>query len=664
MAQSTTPMLLSKKSQEGIIQFQKECHHMQGQNWNLREQMRKIDLAYIREQDLTVEHNRAKLANYAGDSTRFQNITVPIVMPMVESAVTYQAAVFLQGNPIFGVVSNPQYIDQALLMETVIDNQSVRGGWTREIMMALRDGFKYNLAAMEVCWERSVAPAFETDLGFSTTQAKPKEIIWEGNILKRRDPYNLLFDTRVSPTEIYTKGEFAGYTEMMSRIQLKAFINSLPDKMVDNVVAAFESGLGTSGIDTTSSPYGYYTPEINPSAILQESTKYTTNWMSWVGAAGADSKIQYKDMYEVTTLYARILPSDFNIKVPAQNTPQVWKFIIVNHSVILYAERQTNAHGYIPMLFMQPYEDGLTYQTKSLATNVMPIQDITSAMWNSVIAARRRAISDRGIYDPSRIAEHHINSDNPAAKIPVRPSAYGKNVAEAYYPIPFRDDQSGILMQETQQIIQMANMITGQNPVRQGQFVKGNKTLHEFSSVMSNANGRDQLVAMLLEAQLFTPLKEILKINILQYQGGISLFNREIQQQVDIDPVTLRKAVMEFKISDGLIPTDKLINADTMQTALQVIGSSPQISQQYNLGPLFSYFIKTQGGRIQEFEKTPEQVAYEQAVSQWQQTILQAIKEGASPEQLQAIAQPLPEQYGYKPAGTQSQSQQPQQQVQ
>lgn len=649
MAQSTTPMLLSKKSQEGIIQFHKECHYMQGQNWNLREQMRKVDLAYIREKDMTSEHNRAKIANYLGDSTRFQNITVPIVMPMVESAVTYQSAVFLQGVPIFGVVSNPQHMDQALQMETVIDNQAIRGGWVREIMLALRDGFKYNLAAMEICWERSVSPAFETDLGFSTTQARPKEIIWEGNVLKRRDPYNLIFDTRVAPTDIYMKGEFAGYTELMSRIQLKAFINSLPDKMVDNVVAAFESGLGTSGVDSSSTPYGYYTPELNPGALLQDAGKYTTNWMSWVGASGADSKIQYKDMYEVTTLYARILPSDFNIRVPAQNTPQVWKFIIVNHSVILYAERQTNAHGYIPMLFMQPNEDGLTYQTKSLASNVMPIQDITSAMWNSVIAARRRAISDRGIYDPSRIAEHHINSDNPAAKIPVRPSAYGKNIAESYYPIPFRDDQSGILMQETQQVVQMANMITGQNPARQGQFVKGNKTLHEFSTVMSNANGRDQLVAMLLEAQLFTPLKEMIKVNILQYQGGVSLFNREQQKEIEVDPVEMRKAVMEFKISDGLMPSDKLINGDTLQTALQVIGSSPQIAEGYNIGPLFSYFIKTQGGRISEFEKSPEQVAYEQAMAQWQQTILQAIQAGATPEQLQAIPQPLPEQYNYVP---------------
>jgi hypothetical protein len=656
MATPNTPILLPRKTQEALIQYHHQCYNLQVSNWNLRDQMRQIDLSYIRENDFSVENVRAKSANKYGDPTRFQNITVPVVMPMVEAAVTYQSSVFLTGHPIFGVVSNPSTMDAAMQMETVIEEQSIRGGWVREIMMAFRDGFKYNLGCLEVNWERAVTAALETDLGFSTSQARPKEVIWEGNAIKRRDLYNCIWDTRVAPAEIYWRGEFSGYTEMFSRIQLKSYINSLPDKMVDNIIPAFESGLGFSGITFAQSQGGFYTPEINPDSMLDRDPRASTNWMAWAGIAASESKIKYKDMYEVTTLYAKILPSDFGMKVPSQNTPQVWKFVFVNHSVLIYAERQTNAHGYLPMLFMQPLEDGLDYQTKSLAKNVQPIQDITSAMWNSVIAARRRAISDRGIYDPSRIAEAHINSDNPAAKIPVRPAAYGKPVNEAYYPIPFRDDQSGTLMQETQQLMQMANVITGQNPVRQGQFVKGNKTLHEFQSVMSNANGRDQMTSMLLESQLFTPLKEILKINILQYQGGISLFNREIQKEVTIDPVALRKAVLDFKISDGLTPSDKLVNSDTLQVAMQVMGSSPQIAAGYNVAPLFSYFMKTQGARIQEFEKSAEQMAYEQAVQQWQlamQNMAEALKK-AEPGQIQEIMksmppQPTPQQFGYNP---------------
>ena len=658
MAQPNTPMLLTRKAQEALIQYHHQCCNLQAQNWNLRDYMRRQDLAYIREGDLSTENQRAKIANRYGDKSKFQNITVPVVMPMVESAVTYQSSVFLTGHPIFGVVSNPSNEDAAIQMETVVEEQSVRGGWVREIMMAFRDGFKYNIMCLEVNWDRVVTAALETDLSFSTTQARPKEVIWEGNCIRRRDMYNVIMDTRVPPTEMYWRGEFSGYTELMSRIQLKSFIQSLPDKMVDNIIPAFESGVGFSGITATQSYGGYYVPQINPDAMIDSTrnARNSTNWLAWAGIVGGDNKIKYRDMYEITTIYAKILPSDFGMKVPAPNTPQVWKFVYVNHQILIYAERQTNAHGYLPMLFGQPLEDGLDYQTKSLSANVEPIQDLTSALWNSNIASRRRAISDRGIYDPSRITEAHINNDNPAAKIPVRPAAYGKPVNEAYYPIPYRDDQAGIVMQDTQALLQMANVIAGQNPVRQGQFVKGNKTLHEFQSVMSNANGRDQMTSMLLESQIFTPLKEIIKINILQYQGGISLFNRDLQRAVEIDPVALRKAVMDFKVSDGLTPSDKLINADTLQTAMQVIGSSPQIAAGYNLAPLFSYFIKTQGGRIQEFEKSPQQMAYEQAMMQWQHTMqmmaegLKGMDPAAAQQMMEKMPpQPMPQQYGYNP---------------
>lgn len=640
---SNTPTLIPKKAQQGIVEYTKAAYSSLSSTWDLRSKMQAMDLAYMREQDLTKEHASAKRANTYGDKTKFQNITVPVVLPQVEAAVTYQSSVFLTGTPIFGVVANPQYIDEAMQMETIIEEQSIRGGWVREFIMFFRDGFKYNLSGLEVKWDSVVTAALDTNIEFSPTQAKPREVVWNGNAIRRLDPYNMIFDTRVNPAEIYRRGEFAGYTEIMSRIELKQFINTLPDKMVDNVVDAFESGLGLGGYES------YYIPTLNPSAPIDKTKYGTFNWTAWAGLTDIQSKINYKDIYEVTTLYGRILPSDFGLKVPAANTPQVWKFIIVNGSILLYAERQTNAHGYLPILFGQPLEDGLGYQTKSLAENALPFQDITSAMWNSVIAARRRAISDRGIYDPSRIASEHINNDNPAAKIPVRPSAYGKPVSESYFPIPFRDDQSSLMMQETKEVLQMANQVSGQNPARQGQFVKGNKTRDEFQTVMGNANGRDQLTAMLYESQVMTPLKEILKLNILQYQGGTSLYNRELQEVVDIDPVALRKAVVEFKVSDGLTPSDKLINSDILQVAMQTIASSPQIGSQYNVGALFSYFMKTQGARITEFEKSPEQLAYEQALQAWQQTTLEMAKGGVK----EFPPQPLPQQFGYQPAGAQ-----------
>lgn len=654
---SATPMIIPEKSQAALVQFHKQCYSMLNQQWNLREQMRQVDLAYIRETDWTQEGWRAKLANRYGDPTKFQNVTVPVVMPQVESAVTYQTSVFLTGSPMFGFVAPPDQEDVALQYQAIMEENQIRGGWVQQFQMFFRDCFKYNLGAVEVDWGREVTQAVETDLAFMTgKEGKPKEVIWEGNKIRRWDLYNTFFDTRYKPTDIYKDGEFAGHTELMSRIHLKKFINELPDKMISNIKAAFESGMGTQGGSGTGGIESYYIPQINPAALMQIDPKRTTDWMSWAGMLDRPQPIAYKNLYEVTTLYARIIPADFALKVPSANTPQVWKFIIVNHQILIYAERQTNAHGFLPVLFGQSNEDGLGYQTKSFANNAKPFQDISSALVNSAMAARRRAISDRTIYDPSRISEAHINSDNPSAKIPVRPAAYGKNIAESVYAFPFRDDQSAVAFQELPQMMQMANSVNGQNQAKQGQFVKGNKTLHEYDSVMSNANGRDQMTSMSFEAQVFTPLKQMLKLNIMQYQAGVSIFSPSQGKQVDIDPVALRQSQATFKVTDGLTPTDKAISGDDFTMAIQTIGSSPQIGSAYNIGPMFSYLMKTRNADITAFEKSSQQQAYEQAVGAWQQTIQALAKQmGDNIDPKKFPPQPTPDQFGYVPGALASQ---------
>lgn len=650
---ATTTVPLSKKSQVKFIAYYENTQQIQNvSRTEVRSKFERIDREYQRETDRSEEHLRAKNANRNGDTSRFQNMTVPVVMPQVEAAVVHQTSVYLTGSPLFGVVSSPQFIDEALQLESILEDNSIRGGWARELILFFRDGFKYNFAPLEVSWGQEVTYSVETNITSNIKEGTPKEVIWSGNTLKRLDPYNTFVDTRVPPSEVYKRGEFAGYTEHMSRIELKSFIAALPDKIISNIVPAFESGLGSSSGAKDSSAMNFYTPDINPDVTEENFSGAGTNWLKWAGLTSTvDNKIAYKDGYEVTTLYSKVLPSEFDLSVPNKNTPQIYKLIIVNHEHIIYAEQQTNAHGYIPIIIGQPLEDGLDYQTKSLADNGAPFQGLASAYMNSIIASRRRAISDRTLYDPSRITSAHINSSNPSAKIPVRPAAYGKNISDSVFPFPYREDQAASSMQQVSTILGLANNLNGQNQAQQGQFVKGNKTLHEFESVMENANGRDQLASILLEYQCFIPMKLIFKLNTLQFQGGTTIYNRDKKQEVEIDPVALRKAVLEFQVSDGLTPASKLLNSETFAVALQVFGSSPEISQGYNVPLFFSYIMKTQGADISDFEKSPEQLAFEQALGSWQSIAQLAIEKGGDEFDLAKLPpQPLPEQFGYDPA--------------
>ena len=167
MTSAANPFALSKKSHDALIQFQFSAYQLMSQQYNIRDQLRTVDLAYIRENDLTTENWRGRVSNAWGDANKYQNITVPVVQPQVETSTVYQTSVFLTGTPLFGCVASPEYMDKAIQMETVIDENAIRGGWKQQLMMMFRDGFKYNIACAEVDWDRETTAAYTTDITYA-----------------------------------------------------------------------------------------------------------------------------------------------------------------------------------------------------------------------------------------------------------------------------------------------------------------------------------------------------------------------------------------------------------------------------------------------------------------------------------------------------------------
>ena len=273
-----TPYVPSKASQDCIIDFGRSTINLYVSQWNIRSSMRSIDLAYMRETDMTEEQWKAKRANQLGDPTKFQNITLPVIQPQVENAVTYQQSVFLTGYPMFSAVSVPEFSDEASQMDTIIGEQQDKGNWVHECLMCIRDGLKYNLMAAEIDWQREITYSLATDLGYQDgKEGKPTEVLWEGNKIRRMDLYNTFWDTRVAPRDVAAKGEFAGFNELMSRVAFKAFALTLPVRI--NMNEALNSGF-VAPVSTVGSAgsMGYYYPQLNPEASVNETMQLGMNW--------------------------------------------------------------------------------------------------------------------------------------------------------------------------------------------------------------------------------------------------------------------------------------------------------------------------------------------------------------------------------------------------
>lgn len=117
-------------------------------------------------------------------------------------------------------------------------------------------------------------------------------------------------------------------------------------------------------------------------------------------------------------------------------------------------------------------------------------------------------------------------------------------------------------------------------------------------------------------------------MNILQYQPDAKVTVPYTGKEVTIDIGTLRKTAVKFKISDGILPSDKIMAGDEWMGSLNVIGSSPTIGQGYNIAPMFSYLMEQRGVDLKPFQKSPEQMQYEQAMAAWSEAARYAADKG------------------------------------
>lgn len=603
---------LSIGQRKTALDYMKRCATTWQQampGWRFLLQYRDRD--YIRQLNLTEKQLVAVREAMQGKPSAQADITVPIIMPQIETSVAYKTGVFLSSYPIFGVVSDPKNIDIATMFESTLAKQAEKFGWARELIKVFRNGDKYNYAPCVVDWTRiPVNTVVSADATKVNPGTKLDSSFYAGNWIRAIDPYNCFHDPLVAPCDLHTNGEFFGWNEVMTRIAFKRFVGRLDQRFTTNIRECYESGYNSmgAGVGASNSAFDYFVPSINRYLNLDSIQRAgVVNWAAWAGLEkSGNNDIDYKDRYLVTPFYCRACPSDFG---GHGNTPVVYKMIAVNWQHIIYAERLDVAHDYLPTLIMQPNEDGLGYQTPSKLDNASPYQAMATSMWATTAESQRRKVYDRLLYNAHYIDKKNIDPAASVSRIPVKNAGMlNFNIANAIYKIPYDDPQPTLGIQASQVVSQMADEAAGQNKVSRGQFQKGNKTTTEFETTVDNSNSRQQLEAVTIEHQFMTPVKEIVRANTLQNQGVETILNRESNSEVQIDPIQLRETILEFTLTDGVLPADKILNPQLMQAFLQASPAIPGLATEFDLLGMFLYWCKVKGARwTNDFRRDPAQ---------------------------------------------------------
>lgn len=615
---------ITKESQASLMGFmQKVIEYHTSNKMELINKMDIIDRAYARFKELEASVNTdggvdIRVANTACDVFDSKDrVTPPIVVSQVDAYVAYLAEVFLSGSPLFPVVSTPGTRKLAEQLEVLMDDHAQIGGWAREFLMFFRDAVKYNYSAIEVEWdaieEFTSLNEFMTGTG-RRLQRNDKFF----NKVKRLNPRNVIRDPSVIPGNLAKDGDYVGYVERMSMTKLKRKLIKLQKQdRAFNIQAAMDTGQIAALHDGT---LAYQTdPQISGYVTAQGyQTKFGVDWDAWAEGKTQNGRKtpKYGAMYEVCTLYARIIPADHAIRAPQPNTPQIWRIIMVNNQVIVSAHRIISAYDWLPILIGQPVEDGFAEQTQSIAEGEIPFQNAAETLFNIRFSAARRAVSDRALYNSNYIKPDHVNSKAAAPKIPVNISPLDNTtLSSVYQQIPFDLRGTETTIQDAQTIVQFSKELHGINNPRMGQFQKGNKSVVEWNDTMGGSDARLRLPALTLEHQVFSPFKSICTLNIFQYGDNVALVSQKTGEVVKVDIPALRKAALSFRVADGYTPKSKMASTDMIAQGMQLIQQSPILQQAYgqNLPGMFEHLMSLGGVRgLEEYNPKWAQQAQQQ----------------------------------------------------
>lgn len=562
---------------------------------NLRERMSEIDRAYNRYKSLEQEANPAKARESYGTKICGQvasTVVNPIVVSQVQSMVAWWAETYLSGYPIFPVVSVPDHKDLAEALEGIIQDHLELSGSVPELLKMFYDGAKYNLMFPIVSWEPIAEYSPTKELTDMTLDASTNvfDTRTEINFIKRVDPYNAHWDGRCPRiTDVDTKGRHIGYTEVMPHVAVLQLLEELSasNKLLgsyDNVVEKLNSLPTRESTD-------YHVPNMHTD-MHGGDERGGTNWASifeehYTSSGMAHGKDYYESLelydryYNVHRMFVRIVPKHFGLIVDNANRLGIWEVVMINRSLIVSARPITGQYGRFPMFAAHAIEDGQNLNTHSYAEQAIPLQDVTTRMFNVRLAAMNRGVQDRAIYDPKYLRPEDVNNPFPSSKIPLRPTASLEvSIASVYHQIPFDARPTEGIISDAMMLTDWQKELSGMNNATKGQFTKGNRTLGEFGTIMDMAMNRLMLPNIVIHHRLMSKIKDAIKLNILQNGANTTIISPRTRSPIEVDIQKMQKEQLRFDIGDGYLPKGKMSNPELLQGIMQMIAQTEGLSQQ------------------------------------------------------------------------------------
>lgn len=609
---------LHRKLVDEVMKKARASHSVISNRFDSWREIDKLLVTYIRPDE---EEQKVKET----DDRRPTSIVFPYSYAVLETLLTYLSDVFLD-DPIFRYEgSSPEDTVGAILLELVVQKHCQKHKVGLALHTQWRDALAYGIGPVSPAWDVRTGTRrvmrqsggfsgfAERLMGREPVAEEEIAVLFEGNVLRNIDPYNLLPDPSVSAHNIQ-KGEFIGWIEQTNLTGLLRQEATDEDYFNCRYLKHLKGRRVDLGRNQSSRDIKH---QISPDAMSGN-----------------------LDLLEVVHMYIDLIPRDWELG--SSEYPEKWLFSVAAGEVVVQARPLNLNHGMFPVSIAAPDYDGYSIAPLSKLETQYGLQHTLNFLFNSHVANVRKAINDMLIVDPYMINIKDLQNPGPGKLIRMRRPAWGRGVRDAVMQLNITDiTQQNI--SSGSWIINWMNNIVGIDESLMGSMRQGGPerlTKAEFQGTRQSAMTRLAHMAKVISMQSMQDIGYFFGSHTQQLMSEDTYVNtigewedrlkKEFglaEQQDSRMKVRPEDLLIDFdvEIKDGAHPSTK--SSDFWMAMITLLMENPEMNQFFDIRRIFKHAARQNGVknvsefyRVQPDEQVMREVEKGNLIPQQQQT--------------------------------------------
>ena len=549
------------------------------------------------------------------------SIIFPYSYSNMESLLTYLSMAFFQ-DPMFQYegVEDDDTIG-SMLMELLVRIQCIKSKVPLAIHTCLRDNLGYGVGIGLPGWIRRYGkiPVKSSATTISELGESSEEftnyidgLVYEGNSLSNIDPRLWLPDTSVSSDKIQD-GEFVGWIDRTSYINLLSEEGHESNLFNVKYLDAKKDGRSSLNLDNS-----------------QRETKFGGPSYAHQGLTNSTKPV------DTISMYINLIPKEWELST--KEYPEKWFFKLAADDVIISCHKADHYHGLYPIAVCSSEYDGYSATPIGKLEVLLGLQNTLDFEFNTHVANIRKALNDMFVVDPYLVNIKDMEDPKPGKLIRLRRPAWGHGVDKVVQQLMVNDVTRGN-MADASYMTGWMDRISGADQSMSGVQRQGGPerlTGKEFQGTRGSAISRLQHMAMIISMQFMQDIGSMFAVHnqqylsqptyakiIGKYEDQLKAIYGRTKTNVRIEPKDLL-VNYDLIVRDGSIPGGNF--SDSWIQLFQIISTSPELMQQFDMVRIFMYIAKETGAKnVEDFKRVVNQT---NVVTQPDEQVLREAEKG------------------------------------